>query len=663
MTVRPRVRLLALAVAALAATGCDGSPAAPHVLMDFARPTSLFDAPFPTDDLLASGMVDVSAIPNPRHAAAVEQVRALLAGRRGFATTGGVLFRVSAPLDPTSLPDLAGSVADDSPVFLLALDGASPDVGRRVPLEVTFDPDPGLYGAPNLLTLLPLQGVPLRAGERYAAVVTTDVRSVDGTHLAAAPPAALRTYPGATDALSALGVDPGTLAGLAVFTTEDPTAELATVRAAALARPLPAPDTAFARTDLFPDFCVYHATIPMPDWQSGTPPYSMEGGEWTFDASGAPVFQRTEEANLVVTVPRTAMPAAGYPLVVFVRTGGGGDRPLVDRGQQAMEGGPAIEPGEGPARYFARAGFAGLEVDGPLGGLRNTTGGDEQFLIFNVDNLGALRDNVRESAVELDVIAHVAAGLHLDASDCPPLAGGTGSRDVHFDADHFALMGHSTGATIAQPAVAFEPLYGALILSGAGGSFIENILYKQRPLAPLPVIALLLREPTVAHDDPMLTFAQWALEPGDPPVYDRWLVREPGADAAPRQVLMEQGIVDDYILPRIANAASLSIGLDLAGTELDTESDPRLDGQQPLGPLLSLVGRHTLSLPVSGNVNTESGPVTAVVVQHMEDGIEDGHEVVFQTDAPKHQYQCFLSSWLAGAASVPPDASRDAPCP
>jgi len=131
-------------------------------------------------------------------------------------------------------------------------------------------------------------------------------------------------------------------------------------------------------------------------------------------------------------------------------------------------------------------------------------------------------------------------------------------------------------------------------------------------------------------------------------------------DVVGRHVLMEQGIVDVYILPRIANATSLPMRLDLAGPELDTEDDPRLAEQQALGPLLPLVGRQSISLPASGN---GPGGATAVVVQHLEDGIEDGHEVVFQTDAPKHQYQCFLASWLAGAPSVPPDAARDAPCP
>jgi hypothetical protein len=179
------------------------------------------------------------------------------------------------------------------------------------------------------------------------------------------------------------------------------------------------------------------------------------------------------------------------------------------------------------------------------------------------------------------------------------------------------------------------------------------------------VIATLLQESDLKSDDPMLTLAQWALEPADPQIYGASIVREPPAGAGPRHVLMVQGVVDDYILPRIANATSLSFGLDLAGTELDTEADPRLDDELPVGPLLPLTGRATIGLPAAFNVMLDDGRhATAVVTQHLEDGIEDGHEVLFQTDVPKHEYQCFLASWLAtGTPSVPIDASRDAPCP
>jgi len=637
-----------LVVVGCVVVGCRSDAIGPHVVMDFARPTSLFDAPVPADG------ADFTTISDPQSTPVVVQMMGLLGDTDGFATTGGVFFQISEPLDPATLPDLTGSMAEDATAFVIGIDPTSPDFGVRRPLEISFEGDATRYGAPNLVALLPLQGVPMRPHTRYAAVLTTGLRAATGEPLARAPNAVLARFP---DAMAALGKIE--IAGLTAFTTGDPRRQLVAVHAAALARPLPVIDAPFAKTDELADFCAYHTTIAMPDWQSGTSPYASMGGTWKFDATGAPIFQRTETANLVVTIPRTPAPVGGYPFVVFVRTGGGGDRPLVDRGQQPGEGMPPIEAGEGPARYLARAGFAGIEVDGPIGGLRNTTGGDEQFLVFNVGNLGALRDNVRESAVELAVLAHVGAALQLDASACPGA-----SSTATFDRTHVAIMGHSMGAWIAPLAAAIEPMFGAMILSGAGGSWIENIMYKQKPAAPHDVIATLLHESDLRADDPMMTLAQWALESADPQVYGSAIVHEP-AGGAPRHVLMVQGLVDDYILPRIANATSLSFGLDLAGAELDTDADPRLAGELALGPLLPMIDRAAIGLPAHANVHLADGRVaTAVVTQHHEDGLEDGHEVLFQTDAPKHEYQCFLASWLAtGMPSVPVAAARDAPCP
>jgi hypothetical protein len=635
-------------VGTIGLAACHAASAPPHVMMDFTR-ASLFDAPVPSDDLMGN-----LTIPDPLNLSIVQQIAGLLDGNNGFATSGGVFFQTSVPIDPTGLPSIADSVGSNSPAFIVGIDPSAPDYGVRYPLEVSFEQQGDRYGAPNLVTLLPLQGMPLRVGTRYAAVLTTDVHTETGEPLAAAPSDAIARFP---DAMAAIGVDASHVAGVTAFTTGDPTAQLAVVRTAALARPLPVIDAPFVQTDVFADFCAYHTTIAMPDWQSGDPPFMETGGTWQFDGSGQPIFQRTEEADLVVTIPTTPAPPTGYPLVVFVRTGGGGDRPLVDRGQQPCTGCPAIEPGEGPARYLARAGFAGIEVDGPLGGLRNTTNGNEDFLIFNVENLGAIRDNIRESAVELDVIAHVGVALQMTTSDC---AGS--SPTSTFDATHVAIMGHSMGSWIEPLAAAFEPMFGALILSGAGGSYIENILYKQQPTPPYPTVVALLHVDTLLADNPMMTMSQWALEPSDPQVYTRAITRE--SPTTPRHVLMIQGIVDDYILPRIANATSLSIGLDLAGTEIDTENDPRLAGELALGPLLPLDGHTSIALPAESNITVASDVATGVVTQHLEDGIEDGHEVMFQEDPPKHEYQCFLASWLAtGKPSVDTDADRDAPCP
>lgn len=639
--------------------GCGDSARGPHVRMDPSRETTYFDAPFPDDGLRTGAGVDISGFPNPGNTPSVETIRGLLADTDGFARTGGVFFQISEPLDPTLLPGIADSAGEASPTFVIDL-----ETGARTPLEVSFAEEPSQYGAPNLLTLLPLQGIPLRPKTRYAAVVTTALRTTAGEPLAPATAGETARWSAELATLATFGIDPAQIAGVTVFTTGDPAAQLAKVRAAVLARPLPSIDAPFTRTEQFADYCVYETTIEMPDYQSGNPPFETTGGTWQYDATGAPTLQRTPTSTFVVTVPRRPLPAAGFPLVVFVRAGGGGDRPLVDRGQHAVAGGPAIEAGEGPARYFARAGFAGLQVDGPLGGRRNVTMGDEQFLLFNVSNIAAMRENIRENALELDVIAHVATTLHFDASDCPPAGGtGAGPSSVSFDPDHFALMGHSNGAWISPLAAAHEPLFKALMLSGAGGSWIENILYKKKPLAPYGVIASLLRVFELRADDPIMTLAQWALEPADPQVYGASIVRD-APMGSPRHVLIAQGVVDNYILPRIANSTNLSVGLDLAGPELDAAADPRLANQLALGPLLPLIGRRAIGLPATANVTVGSRTATAVVVQRPEDGLEDGHEAMFQTDAPKHAYQCFLASWLAsGTPTVPVDATRDAPCP
>jgi hypothetical protein len=644
--------------------------------MRFER-ASFYDAPFPSDDLIGpDGLVHVEGFPNlppPNTVSIVDQMKQLVVGgSHGFAEEGAVFFSLSGSGQPSNLPDMAASVTPAASVLLIGVTAGAPDFLRHYPVTVRFDADGGPFGAPNMLTVLPLQGTPLRPKTTYAAVVTTATglsassemaAIVAGSRPAAMPEAVFGEYTSAIAALAQTGVSARSIAGLAVFTTDDPTAQLGVVLADMLAHPLPQP-TPFMQTDLFDEYCVYGATIPMPDYQAGDPPYTFDtsGGAWAFDASGKPMQQRTEQAGMFVTIPRAPMPAAGWPIVHFIRTGGGGPRPLVDRGPQATNGGPPIAPGLGPALWFARAGIAGATVDGPHEDLRNPTNGNEDFLMFNIANASALRDNVRESAVEYALFAHVLAGLTLDVSDCP----GTTSP-ARFDSSKIGLMGHSMGSTIAPLVLEAEPMYSAVVMSGAGASWIENVIWKQQPLAVRPAVELILHYATLEpprqlqEDDPVLTLLQWSAESADALVYTRALVQEPAAGQSPRQVLMEQGIVDHYQLPSIANATSLSLGLDLAGTPLDaTNAELTADGAPSLESVLGYSGRQMLALPVSGNY---APTLTAVVVQHPGDGIEDGHEVVFQTDPPKREYRCFLQAWALGQTPlVPLPGDVQGPC-
>ncbi len=637
-----------------------GTPTAAAALVDYAS-GDLWAAPWPDERLRrADGTVDVSAFPNPARAAIVDDLKAVLADADGFPVSGTIYFPLAAPIDETSLPDLAGSIEDGASVFVMDVDPDGGAAGTRAPIDVAFTADAGPFGTHDVLGVLPLQGRPLAATRLYAAVVTTRVRALGGDPLGVAPATARliagerpdglsdAAYAAHQDAIRALGdagVSLSEVAAMAVFRTWDPTVGLRAAQAQLAAGPPPEALADFTAAEVFDGLCVFHATVAMPDFQRGEAPYLSEGGTWARDGDALAV-QRMATANVWVTLPRGAMPAGGFPTAVFVRTGGGGDRPLVDRGPHMVAHGDA-EPGTGPALAFARAGYAGISVDGPLGGLRNLEGWDEQFAIFNINNPAGLRDNVRQSALELIHLARFLPTVAIDASSCPDLTTPAGDGVVTLDSTHLAIMGHSMGATIAPLAVALEPAYRAMILSGAGGSWIRNVMYKESPVDVRPAAENLLRYTArgrgLTEHDPALMLLQWAGEPADPQVYPM------GDDA--RHVLMFQGILDTYIPPPVANPLSLALGLDHAGEPLDETLDDRFD---PLGGLLRFSGRSQIALPVVGN----QGAHTRVIVQHLEDGIEDGHEVVFQRSEPRLQYQCFLEGLRAGGAPrVPASAA------
>ena len=633
-----------LLVVLLLLSGCKAQDDVPQTPIhhDFGDDAGYWDAPWPSEHRRhADGTVDVAAFPNPDAVPFVTTLVELADGQlEGFGTTSPIFFTSAVDLDTAAFPDLWASVETESPVFVMGIDPGGDDHGVRVPLNVSWRPWGGAFGDQRTLALLPLQGRPLRPATLYAAVVLREIGDEDGNPLGLLYEDGLpEAYLAALDALDELGVPRDTIAGLAVFRTQDPRAGMLALAEAAAQHP-PSPIEPFQLTDLFDEYCVYQTVVEMPVYQEGEPPYLSGGGGIALDDQGAPVLQHLEQARLVITIPRAQAPEHGWPSAVFIRTGGGGDRPLVDRGVRDAEG-QVLVPGSGPARNLALAGFAGVSVDGPHGGLRNVSGGDEQFLIFNITNPAAMRDNLRQSAAELTLLPDLLDELELDLAECP----GASTEGRTFDFELYALMGHSMGATIAPLTLAAQPDYGAVVLSGAGGSWIENIVHKLSPLEVRPMAEAMLGYSAgdLTVDDPVLALLQWAGESADPPVYAPGLVQDETLN-----VLMIQGIVDTYILPPMANATSLSLGLDLAGESLDA-GHPELGEFRPLEDVIGLVGRGTVGLPAHDNIGINT---TAVVVQHLEDGVEDGHEVMFQTGAPKHQYRCFLEGWRQGTPKV-----------
>ena len=161
--------------------GC--APEGGTLSMTFSRKT-LYDAPYPSDDLLsASGVPDLSLIPNPNKVDLIVQgMKMLAADARGFSRAGHIYFRADQELDPTTFPDAAGSLKEDASIFLMALDDQ-----KRTPVECGFFTDGGAHGDKNLLSVLPVQGLPMRAKTRYVAVVTSRVKDKLGRALRPSP--------------------------------------------------------------------------------------------------------------------------------------------------------------------------------------------------------------------------------------------------------------------------------------------------------------------------------------------------------------------------------------------------------------------------------------------------------------------------------------------
>jgi len=689
--------LLPLVTAFVGSAGCGGTQSAASsdndgapgtssttVRMSFADTKDFYAAPFPSEHRrAASGGIDLAGFPNPDRVYLVDVIKGVVATEAdGFGVSSGIFFSLTGAIDPERLPDFRASMKADAPVFLMDVDPASPEKLTRRPIVTRFAEDGGPFGAPNMLAMLPYQGLPLRAGTLYAAVVLRSLADRHGKPLGApdsmaalaggAGPegisgATLAAYRAALDAVATAGVDVNAVAGFTVFRTGDPTSRFETVLGHALSQPLPHPAAPLALKRVYDDFCVFESTIEMPTYQGGVPPYAEEGGGWVFDSSGAPQVQAKETASFVVTLPRQPMPAAGFPTVITARAGMDGEgmeSPLADKGPVQKTGGVPVL-GTGPAAVYARAGFAGVMIDGPHTGLRNITKGDAQFLIFNIQNPTALRDNIRQFAVDLALQAHLLKDVSIDPSGCPGLTTEPGGP-ARFDQGKTAAFGFSMGATILPLSLAHEPLLRAAVLTGAGSSYIDNILYKEKPIATKGFAEVLLGYPgrslELTELDPVLSLLQWGAEPADPPPYARHILRAP-TPGAERHVLIVQGVVDHYILPPMANGTNLSIGVDLAGEAVDAKAD-ELKAFLPFQDVADLAGLVKRDYPVTGNIEPSGAmPRTGVVVQHHEDGIEDGHVVLFQTEGPKYQMKCFLESFAKGVPTVPAPASRSDVCP
>jgi hypothetical protein len=199
---------------------------------------------------------------------------------------------------------------------------------------------------------------------------------------------------------------------------------------------------------------------------------------------------------------------------------------------------------------------------------------------------------------------------------------------------------------------AVEPRLGALVPTGAGGYWGKMILDTDLIAGARGFVGGVF-----ATDETQLTFLHPGLslmtvgwEIAEPMASMARLARRPLPDFPARHVYEPVGLDDVYFPTEIFDAAALAYGNRQAGAALW----PQLQDALTLDGLGGIV-----SYPVTANVDGK----TRVVVQFASDGIANSHYIYRQLDEVKHQYGCFLDSYMrTGTPVVPAPAALTAPC-
>ena len=604
---------------------------------------NLTDPPEEIDGLEYSGRVRTDCLPGDYHSSWISAIgdskraiRDQLPEARGFSTTAGIFFRLTwsefygsseVTVDPSTLPTrtpsyydsqnrvctdessgnlgidgtvaaLDGSVTPPS-AFLMDVDPDSPERWKRYPIITGFQSDWDCFGGgngcqwngalpDNALALVPLQGVPLRSNTLYAAVLTEDIKTINGRQLRpqsdtiscimdsactvpGLQPHAREEYLRAIETLGTSSTErqydawfmAPKIVSFTVFRTGNPTAsfdrklafldaeasEIGDIDPEALeldgfgeypaglddhggmkpgaAAGSPEAAALGVRTTLpvlsedgtFGEFCVFTGHVTLADI--------------ALDADGK-ASATPEEARIWITLPRTPMPPAGYPVVIVERAGMGSDEAglqgMIDHGatDAVLPDHATSRPGSGLALQLARAGYAAVQFDDYGSTFR---GRFENNSYFDITKLPAIPNAIHNAALEvLTVATKTLPKINqggFDASSCSvrqracrfetldanPLLSGApthdgvlrdcpsddatdpafdveyqeGPQEVIFDLSKLAYFGHSVGAHIG-PLVLYatyqsgpnagKPIVKKGVLSGATGSMLATVLYK-----------------------------------------------------------------------------------------------------------------------------------------------------------------------------------------
>ena len=571
--------------------------------------SDFYELPFPNDlRRHDDGSLDLSKYPAPT--ALVDQYRMDAEKLDGFSLNGGIYSRFSDAIDESTLPDETGSMMPGASVYLINV-----ATGERVPVIAHFRTDRTNTIGPNRLAVRPVPGFGLDEGTQYALVITNRVKDIKGAPVEAT--SEFRTtldksawYEGLRNWLDQPGDDERKdVVSASVFTTEHATNIALAIRTGLFATPVPAAAGVTAGTKSGTGYDEYVGTYVAPNFQTGDVPYNTTGGEIQVGSDGSAIVQRMEPMRFALTVPKTAMPANGYPICIYAHGTGGNYESFIDDGTGAR---------------LAAQGIATISTDQVLHGPRNP-GGNPDTAFFNFINPYAGRDNALQGAADAWSQMRLALGMTVNTT-------------IKFDPANVFFFGHSQGGLTGPPFIAFEPGLKGAVLSGTGAILYLSLLYKKSPVSFPDLISPILRDDPLDEDTPSLALAQMWIDRADGANYAKLLVRHPPAGNMPKNIFQTEGFTDTYAPNPSIEAFATAVGGDI----VQTANAKALDG-------LTLRGRAIVAPPI---MNNRDG-VTAVLAQYNQAPGSDGHFVVFDIPAAQTQSAQFLGTLArTGTATV-----------
>jgi hypothetical protein len=642
-------------------TGTQSLWVAPNTLAQLSD-THFYDHPWPSDLRRdPDGSIHVAGFYNPHLVPLLDtyitETQGLLPG---FSPTAAMYLRFTGDIDPSTLPvDPPHSVMPTASVELVNVDPKSPEHGKRHLLETFWQKADGVYWFADTLAVRPALGYPLLPKTKYALVVTTAVKAADGTTITPSSDlaevlgsksvesrvqAAHDLYAPAVADLASQGIPASDIVHLAVFTTNDPTADLfAVIDDVRASVPAPTVDPmTWMATDQAADYDAYEGYYgPSPNYQNGVPPYSNSGGSFVF-LSGKPVVQNTFKQKFCLVVPNAAkcpMPAAGYPIVLYAHGTGGFYRSIINEGNSFGD----LLSQHCMASMGINQIFSGDRPGSP--GLNDPNyEGDEDLLFFNVNNLLAARTNGRQGAV--DVVQQ--ARLFTQTKMTVPASVSRTQAVISFDATKLVFLGHSEGGLNGPLFLAGDNQALGGVLSGSGAMITVALLDKT---SPMPSVAqavktlLGLTSPAEAAElnlfHPVLNMAQAIVDATDPVNYARYIFQSPRPGFAPKSILQTEGVNPDgtgdtYAPPLGIEIHSVALGLPRETPGVHTIAQAAWGGAADI------------TVPMGGlQGNLAGGQASGVLGQFVPAPMDDGHFVAFDVPAAHAQVGQFCQNLAA----------------